>query len=108
VNPAAGSPPAPLAVQANRTAAVKSSSAAQEAITPEHVAALMRVAPRHGLQGNLAAIRLLLDRARGRVPDGTPDSVQHVTRSGHSRDHAPGNDAGRRGLSACPPCDSNW
>jgi hypothetical protein len=49
--------------------------AAQEAITPEHVAALMGVALRHGLQGNLGAIRLVLERACGRVPDAVAEAA---------------------------------
>lgn len=43
--------------------------AAQDAVTPEHVSALMRVALKAGLQGNLQAVRLVLDRVCGKVPD---------------------------------------
>ena len=43
--------------------------AAEEAITPEHVAALMRKALRLGLEGDLSAIRLVLERVCGRPAD---------------------------------------
>ncbi len=43
--------------------------AAETAITPEHVAALMRRALRMGLEGDLAAIRTVLDRVCGRPAD---------------------------------------
>ena len=43
--------------------------AAESAITPEHVAALMRKALRMGLEGNLTAMRLVLDRSCGRPAD---------------------------------------
>jgi hypothetical protein len=43
--------------------------AAENAITPEHVAALMRKALRMGLEGNLTAMRLVLDRSCGRPAD---------------------------------------
>ena len=40
--------------------------AAEEAITPEHVAAMVRKATRMGLEGNLGAMRLVLERTCGR------------------------------------------
>ena len=40
--------------------------AAEEAITPEHVAAMVRKATRMGLEGDLAAMRLVLERTCGR------------------------------------------
>ena len=43
--------------------------AAESAITPEHVQALMRKALRMGLEGNLTAMRLVLDRSCGRPAD---------------------------------------
>ncbi len=36
--------------------------AAEEAITPEYVAAMVRKATRMGLEGNLAAMRLVFER----------------------------------------------
>jgi hypothetical protein len=53
--------------------------AAAEAITTEHVAAIMRRALRMALEGNMAAMRLVLDRTCGRpveVPtEGLPVDV---------------------------------
>ncbi len=43
--------------------------AAETAITPEHVQALMRRALRLGLEGDLGAMRLVLDRVCGRPAD---------------------------------------
>ena len=40
--------------------------AAEEAITPEHVAAMVRKATSMGLQGNLGAMRLVFERTCGR------------------------------------------
>ena len=40
--------------------------AAEEAISPEHVAAMVRKATSMGLQGNLGAMRLVLERTCGR------------------------------------------
>ena len=40
--------------------------AAEEAITPEHVAAMVRMATRMGLEGNLGAMRLVFERTCGR------------------------------------------
>ena len=40
--------------------------AAEEAITPEHVAAMVRKATRMGLEGDLAAMRLVFERTCGR------------------------------------------
>lgn len=41
--------------------------AAEDAITPDHVAAIIRKATAQALQGNLAAARLVLDRTCGRA-----------------------------------------
>lgn len=50
--------------------------AAEDAITPEHVAAIIRKATAQALQGNLTAARLVLERTCGRPreapPEGTP------------------------------------
>lgn len=43
--------------------------AAQEAVTPEHMAAMMRRAMRMALEGNLAAMRFVAERACGKPPD---------------------------------------
>jgi hypothetical protein len=43
--------------------------AAQDAITPEHMTALMRKALRMALEGNLAAMRFVAERTCGRAPD---------------------------------------
>jgi hypothetical protein len=43
--------------------------AAEEAVSPEHVAALMRRLTRMSLEGNLAAARLVLDRTLGRAAE---------------------------------------
>jgi hypothetical protein len=43
--------------------------AAEEAISPEHVEAMMRKAAYMGLQGNLSAMRLVLDRVCGRATE---------------------------------------
>ena len=40
--------------------------AAEEAITPEHVAAMVRKATKMGLEGNLGAMRLVFERTCGR------------------------------------------
>ena len=47
--------------------------AAEEAITTEHVEALMRKALRQGLEGNLQASRFVMEQAAGRVPDAPPE-----------------------------------
>ncbi|MFO1076682.1 MAG: hypothetical protein U1E73_03040 [Planctomycetota bacterium] len=47
--------------------------AAEDAVTPEHAAALMRRAARMGLEGNLTAIKLVLDRACGRPAESSED-----------------------------------
>jgi len=47
--------------------------AAEEAISPDHVQALMRKATRMGLEGNLSAARLVLDRACGRAAEAAPE-----------------------------------
>jgi len=41
--------------------------AAEEAITPEHVAAIVRKATRMGLEGDIAAMKLVLERTCGRA-----------------------------------------
>lgn len=43
--------------------------AAEEAITPEHVSAMMRRAMRMGLEGNLSAMRFVMERTAGRAPE---------------------------------------
>ncbi len=43
--------------------------AAEEAITTEHVAAIMRRATRMALEGNLAAMRFVLERTTGRAAE---------------------------------------
>ena len=43
--------------------------AAEEAITPEHVAAMVRKATRMGLEGDLAAMRLVFERTCGRATE---------------------------------------
>ena len=48
--------------------------AAEEAITPEHVAATVRKATRMGLEGDLAAMRLVFDRTCGRATEASVDA----------------------------------
>ena len=43
--------------------------AAEEAITPEHIQAMIRKAARMGLEGNLSAMRLVFDRTSGRAAE---------------------------------------
>ncbi len=43
--------------------------AAEDAVSPEHVAAIIRRATRMALEGNLAAMRLVLERTCGRVAE---------------------------------------
>jgi hypothetical protein len=43
--------------------------AAEEAITPEHVAAILRRALRSALEGNLNAAKFVMDRACGKSPE---------------------------------------
>jgi hypothetical protein len=43
--------------------------AAEDAITPEHIAAMIRKATRMGLEGNLSAMRLVFERTSGRAAD---------------------------------------
>jgi hypothetical protein len=52
-----------------RTRAFTLKQAAEGAITPEHIEAMIRKATRMGLEGNLSAMRLVLDRVVGRVTD---------------------------------------
>ena len=51
--------------------------AAQEAVTPEHVAAVMRKALRMALEegGNLAAMRFVIERTCGRPPEAPANGV---------------------------------
>ena len=49
--------------------------AAEEAVSAEHVAALIRKATRQGLEGNLAATRLVLERVCGRAPEAPAEPV---------------------------------
>lgn len=49
--------------------------AAQEAITPEHVRAIMRKAAVLALQGNLTAMRFVMERTAGRAPEAPVDVV---------------------------------
>lgn len=46
--------------------------AAEDAIAPEHIAAIMRRAARMALEGNMSAMRLVLERACGRAVDAPP------------------------------------
>ncbi len=48
--------------------------AAEEAITPEHVAAMIRKATLMGLGGNLSAMRFALDRTCGRATEAPVDA----------------------------------
>ena len=48
--------------------------AAQDAVTTEHMAALMRKALRLGLEGNLSAMRLVFERTCGRAADAPVES----------------------------------
>lgn len=43
--------------------------AADEAVTPEHIAALMRRALRAGLEGNLSAAKFVIERVCGKAAD---------------------------------------
>lgn len=43
--------------------------AAEDAISPEHIQAMIRKATRMGLEGNLAAMRLVFERTSGRVSE---------------------------------------
>ena len=47
--------------------------AAEESVTEEHIAALMRKATRLALEGNLSAMRLVLERTCGRTADPPTD-----------------------------------
>ena len=50
--------------------------AAEEAITAEHVTAIIRKATRMALEGNPAAMRLVLERVCGRAPDAPTEGVR--------------------------------
>ena len=69
---AAGNPGGPGRPKGQRQTALQ--KAAQDAVTPEHIQALVRVALKQGLQGNLQAARLVLDRTCGRAPEGRPET----------------------------------
>ena len=47
--------------------------AAEEAVTPEHIQAVMRRALRMALEGNLQAMRFVLERAAGKPPESPTD-----------------------------------
>jgi hypothetical protein len=49
--------------------------AAQEAIEPRHIDALMKKALRMGLEGNLSAMRFVVERTCGKAPDAAPVAV---------------------------------
>lgn len=49
--------------------------AAQEAVTPEHIALLMKKALRMGLEGNLSAMRFVVERTCGKAPDAPAQSI---------------------------------
>lgn len=69
---AAGNPGGPGRPKGNKMSAHQ--RAAQEAVSPDHIQALMRVALKQGLQGNLQATRLVLERTCGRAPEGRADA----------------------------------
>jgi hypothetical protein len=48
--------------------------AAEEAISPDHVAAMVRKATKMGLEGNLGAMRLVFDRTVGRATEAPVDA----------------------------------
>ena len=48
--------------------------AAEDAVSPEHITAIVRRAVRSALEGNLAAAKLVLERVCGRAPDAKSDS----------------------------------
>ena len=47
--------------------------AAEDAVSPEHVQAIIRRATRMALEGNIAAMRLVLERTAGRAPEVPPE-----------------------------------
>lgn len=49
--------------------------AAEEAVTPEIIAAMVRKAARLGLEGNLTAMRLVFDRTCGRAAEAPAEGV---------------------------------
>lgn len=49
--------------------------AAQDAITPDHIAALMRKALRMALEGNLSAMPFVVERTCGKAPDAPPGAM---------------------------------
>jgi hypothetical protein len=58
----------------HRRRAFEFRKAAEEAITPEHIAALVRKTLRMALEGNLAATKVVLDRTIGRAPEAPSES----------------------------------
>ena len=48
--------------------------AAEEAISPEHIQAMVRKATRMGLEGNLAAMRFVMERTCGRAAEAPVES----------------------------------
>ena len=55
-----------------RSGAAEMRLAVDQAITPEHLSAVMRRALRMALEGNLSAIRFIADRTLGRAAEGQP------------------------------------
>ena len=49
--------------------------AAQEAVTPEYMAAIMRKAVKLALEGNLGAMRFVAERVCGRAPEASPEAI---------------------------------
>jgi hypothetical protein len=49
--------------------------AAEEAISPEMVSGMVRRAARQGLEGNVAATKMVLDRVCGRPPEAQPEGT---------------------------------
>ena len=50
--------------------------AAQEAVTPEHINAIMKKAVLLALQGNLAAMKFVLERTCGRPPEASQTPLE--------------------------------
>jgi hypothetical protein len=67
-----GNPGGPGGARRRRSAELR--RAAEEAVTPEHVQALIRKALRLGLEGNLAAMRLVFERVCGRTAEAPVES----------------------------------
>jgi hypothetical protein len=58
----------------SRSRATELRRAAENAITVEHIGALIRKATRMGLEGNLAAMRLVFERTTGRPIEAQPEA----------------------------------